>query len=283
MAVEGIGNLVQNLADHLFGQAPAAQAGTRIPGAPAATTSTATEDTFTPSDQNLSILGAAQAAGIFQLSPGAVTAVAPGTLSTQAAPNLEQVAPAQNESAPGPDANQAPPPEAAAAPSRTDANSTAAAGQGPAGPAASAEMQNKIQQLNASLPALGLTNNEIQEIDRIASLIKDFNPAAYTDLVNQFEARSQQSVQNPGSASLGSAAISGSGTAEGNAPVFQPQPVVAPATNSQSASSGSPAGADQNPSANVNVNVPPATQAQATQTAPENAGGQNGQAPQLSH
>jgi hypothetical protein len=30
MAVEGLGNLVQNLADHLFGQGPAVQAGTRI-------------------------------------------------------------------------------------------------------------------------------------------------------------------------------------------------------------------------------------------------------------
>ena len=36
---------------------------------------------------------------------------------------------------------------------------------------------------------------EIQEIDRIASQIQDFNPAAYTSLVNQFEALAQQATQ----------------------------------------------------------------------------------------
>jgi len=48
--------------------------------------------------------------------------------------------------------------------------------------------QIQIQALNAALPALGLTIAEIQLIDRIASLAHNFNPAAYANLVNQFEA-----------------------------------------------------------------------------------------------
>lgn len=36
---------------------------------------------------------------------------------------------------------------------------------------------------------------EIQEIDRIAAQIQNFNPAAYTDLINQFEALAQQATQ----------------------------------------------------------------------------------------
>ena len=56
-------------------------------------------------------------------------------------------------------------------------------------------MQEQIQALNASLPALGLSKVEIQEIDSIATQIQNFNPAAYAALVNQFEALAQQATQ----------------------------------------------------------------------------------------
>jgi len=56
-------------------------------------------------------------------------------------------------------------------------------------------VQIQLQSLNASLPALGLTNEEIQQIDRIASLVHDFNPAAYANLINQFEALAQQAAE----------------------------------------------------------------------------------------
>jgi hypothetical protein len=59
--------------------------------------------------------------------------------------------------------------------------------------ASAANLQLQIQSLNASLPALGLTNTEINQIDRIASLVKNFNPAAYANLVSQFEAMAQTS------------------------------------------------------------------------------------------
>ena len=40
--------------------------------------------------------------------------------------------------------------------------------------------QQQIQALNNALAALGLDPQQIQELDQIASIIKDFNPAAYT-------------------------------------------------------------------------------------------------------
>ncbi|HEX3376621.1 MAG TPA: hypothetical protein VHS29_07155, partial [Candidatus Acidoferrales bacterium] len=61
----------------------------------------------------------------------------------------------------------------------------------------------QIQSLNASLPALGLTNTEINQIDRIASLVQNFNPAAYANLVSQFEAL----AQNSGSSNSGNTAL----------------------------------------------------------------------------
>jgi hypothetical protein len=190
MAVEGVGNLIQNLADHLFGQGQAAQAGTRVPGAGGASR-TSVEDTFTPSTQSNFAPPTAQDAGIFQLSPGPLTTVAVGVLSAQAPPDAVQPAAPERDgagAAPNPGASAAQTAPAASDPSTNSVQDTSR-------PAASAELQNKIRQLNASLPALGLTNNEIQQIDRIASMIKDFNPAAYTDLVSQFEALAQQSAQ----------------------------------------------------------------------------------------
>ena len=191
MAVEGVGSVIQNLADRLFGQGQTAQAGTPVPGARDVGGGTAAEDTFTPSTQGNFGPATAQDAGIFQLSPRPLPTVAVGLLSAQAPPDAVQpAAPEQDNagSAPNLGASAAQNPPAA---SDTSTNSA----QNASSPAASAELQNKIRQLNASLPALGLTNNEIQQIDRIASLIKNFNPAAYTDLVNQFEALAQKAAQ----------------------------------------------------------------------------------------
>lgn len=259
MAVESIGNLVQNVADHLFGQGPAVQAGTRMVGAPGAVSPAAPEDTFTLSTPNNSAQASAQEAGIFQLSPGVLTAPSAGILITPATPNAVQNLAEQPGAAADPGANE-PQPSAAGAPNASTP-SAANAQQDAAGPAASAQVQIEIQRLNASLPALGLTNNEIQQIDRIASLIKNFNPAAYTDLVQQFEARSQTSAQqNSATAALGMAAIPGSGAptgpgANGNGGSFQAQPILAPpggqATNSDQNVPGNPNAVEANAAAQV--------------------------------
>jgi len=56
---------------------------------------------------------------------------------------------------------------------------------------ATQEAQVQLFSLNASLVALGLTHDEITVVDRVAQLIKDFNPTAFTDLINQLQAQAQ--------------------------------------------------------------------------------------------
>ena len=63
MAVEGIGNLAQNLADQLRGQTQNSPAGANTPDTGNAGNVAATEDTFTPSTQSNSAQATAQDAG----------------------------------------------------------------------------------------------------------------------------------------------------------------------------------------------------------------------------
>jgi hypothetical protein len=200
MAVEGISSLLQNLADQLAGQPLNLTAGANALGTGNAGSPVITEDTFTPSTQNNSVQATALDAGIFQVSQGALTAVTTGLLFARSASNgTQNGSPAQTASAITTDAGNAQPGET------TNSNASANPGQlfapTPAGQepppkaAPTTNVQEKIQALNASLPALGLSKVEIQEIDNLATQIQNFNPAAYTVLVNQFEALAQQSTQ----------------------------------------------------------------------------------------
>ncbi len=159
-----------------------------------------TEDTFTPSGQSNSAQATAQDAGIFQVSPGALTAATANILIEQAASNgTPNGSPAQIAS--GTTTNAGNPQPGAATNSNAPANPGQLFAPDPAGqpPAAKAvpttNVQEKVLSLNASLPALGLSKVEIQEIDNIATQIQNFNPAAYAALVNQFEALAQQATQ----------------------------------------------------------------------------------------
>jgi hypothetical protein len=199
MAVEGIGTVVQNLADQVYGQAQNAPA-TAPPAAVNVGKAPVAEDTFTPSTQNNSAQSAAQEAGIFQVTPGALTVATANLVIGQANPNTNQpVAPAQNAPAAG--TNGGAPQAAAGTNSNAQAGTSQQVASVPGTPratntaAASASVQVKLQALNAALPALGLTNQQIQQIDRIAALIQDFNPGAYLNLVNQYEAQAQAATQ----------------------------------------------------------------------------------------
>jgi hypothetical protein len=55
-------------------------------------------------------------------------------------------------------------------------------------------VQDQLQALNLALAALGLTKADIQSLDRVASVLKDFNPVAYGSLVYQLEALAQQAA-----------------------------------------------------------------------------------------
>lgn len=276
MAVEGVGSVIQNLADQLSGQGLAAQTGTRVPGARNVGSGTSVEDTFTPSTQSNAGL-AAQDAGIFQLSPGPLTAVAVGILSAQAPPNAVQPAASAQD---GTGAAQNPGVSAAqTTPAASDANTNSVPDT--SSPAASAELQNKIHQLNASLPALGLTNNEIQQIDRIASLIRNFNPAAYTDLVNQFEALAQKSAQ-PNTAGSAPPSVAGApatptpGSSANNGG-FQVQQILIQFADSQGTPNSQPGNGGQSSTANASPFNAPGLQVAQVQFTLTNSSGQTAQ------
>jgi len=200
MAVEGIGSLVQILADQLSGQPGNLPSVANAPADGNAANPAVAEDTFTPSGQSNSAQTAAQDAGIFQVSQGALTAVETNILFEQAASSgAPNASPAQT--AQGTTTNAGNPQPGAATNSNAPPNpgplfAPDPAGQPPAPKAVPAtNVQEKVLILNASLPALGLSKVEIQEIDNIATQIQNFNPAAYTALVNQFETLAQQATQ----------------------------------------------------------------------------------------
>ena len=216
MAVAGIVNLAQALPDELPGQALNLRAGAGNAGKVSVT-----EDTFTPSTQSNSARATAQDAGIFQVSQGALTAVTANVLFARANPNAAHGGvPAQAASASTTNAGNAQPaatknPNIPVIPGQLFAPTRG--GQAPAPDAVpTTSEQVKIQALNASLPALGLSKVEIQEIDRLATRIQNFNPAAYTDLVNEFEALAQQATQpNVASAAANASTVGSQNTSAG--------------------------------------------------------------------
>ena len=209
MAVTSITNLVPNFPDQFPGNTQDPQPLTSALQKGNGSNPAVAEDTFTPSKQNKFALATAQDAGIFQVSQGAQTAVPANNEPDQTALNAIQIGgPAQAASNTTVDAFNT---QSATAQSRTAADAATQTGAAPAtqtaaNPAATSAAQNQIEALNAALPSLGLTNEEIQQIDRIASLVGNFNPAAYASLVSQFESLAQQAKQqaapNPGSAAI---------------------------------------------------------------------------------
>jgi hypothetical protein len=218
MAVEGIGNLVQIVADQLLEEAPNLQAGGITQGIKNAGNAAIAEDSFTPSAQGNAAQATAQDAGIFQVSQGALTAVTASILFAQTNPNaIQGGAQAQATAATATNAGNEQPVAASNSimpviPGQVFAPTST--GQAPAVQAApTTNEQAQIQALNAGLPALGLSKVEIQEIDRLAARIQNFNPATYADLVNQFEALAQQATQpNPASAAANASTIGSQNT-----------------------------------------------------------------------
>jgi len=200
MAVEGIGNLAQALADQVRQQSLDSPPGAITPGTGNADNAAATGDTFTPSAQTNSAPATAQEAGIFQVSQGALTAVTANILFAQAALNASQSGASAQATSPA-TSNAGDTQPAAPANSNIPANlgqlfAATPAGQAPhAQPVPATNVQEQVQALNAALPTLGLSKVQIQEIDNLATQKQNFNPAAYTTLVSQFEALAQQAPQ----------------------------------------------------------------------------------------
>lgn len=164
-------------------------------------------DQFTPSAQN-----PGQDAGLFRVSNISLfSAAADFVLEQPAAPqtpvaNVNSQNAAQNEVA------------AANATSAANANTTgntnatgasAANGNAPATAAAvlptiattnanaANDVTAELQNLNSTLASLGLSQAEINVVDRIAQVVRDFNPQAFNDLINQLQTLAQaNSAQN---------------------------------------------------------------------------------------
>jgi len=259
MSVESISSIVQTLSDQTFGQTQGTPVATSASQTAPVASAVLAEDTFTPSTQDGSALPTAQDAGIFQLAPGTLTALNPNFPFAPTTQLANQNG-AAVQSAPAGTAGAGAPQSPGAAKTGVTANAEQQTANTPtahaaSGAAATTNLQLQIQTLNAALPALGLTNSEINQIDRIASLVQNFNPAAYASLVNQFEALAQPPESpNPVNSPVipGTSTPTNSGTnTNGSTSQVQglsstPAGAPNPAGNSAATSSGTPGTAANN-------------------------------------
>ena len=264
MAVEGIANIPSNLEDPLSVRTqdqPAARILSSGDGAKPGIR----EDTFTRSTQSNSDGAIAQDAGIFRLSQKAASAVTPNTFFTARIGGVNEGTVAAQGGPVAADAGVAPQAVGTVSPGAPAAYGrpgTAAPKSPATASSAAADVQVQLQALNAALPALGLTNAQIQEIDHIASLVHNFNPAAYANLVNQFEAQAQQSVQQGATNSPARAPATPAAGTIPNGAAFKIQDIVIHFTGSQgtlnnaaAAGGGQPTDGNntRNPAANLQI------------------------------
>jgi hypothetical protein len=122
------------------------------------------------------------------------------------------------------------------------------AASGARGSNATVNVQQQLQSLNASLAALGLSHADISAIDRVASIINDFNPRAFTSLVQQLEAAAQTVSQQNAAATPATNAVtansvnSGAAGPAGNAGANAGAATDAPAGNTTATNAVSNAG-----------------------------------------
>jgi hypothetical protein len=223
MELNGIFNLAQRFLDQSIRQANQAQAATATPAASADHPDS--EDRFTPAAANRADQTTAAAAGVFQgarvsvfseiadflffratgapLTPptAQLPTPAPGTPSSSQI-TASQASPPQVAEIPPPTVTGGVTPvpasntgvaqggtQVAALPTGTEALATAA--PAPPNPVSS---QSQLQALNNTLAALGLDPTQLAVVDRIALLLQDFSPLAFTSLVNQLTALAQTTV-----------------------------------------------------------------------------------------
>ena len=198
MSLISIVNLAERLLNHSSEQDQGAQTG--LPTNRVSANSQANEagDEFTPSKSNPNT---AQEAGLFSATTlSFFTAAADFLLGQISKPQTNVDAPtttAQN--------NQTPLPSQSSATTNSVVDSTIlqaptavstapliianpAVPQSSAASSVAASTQNEIQALNSDLTALGLSPADIRIIDRIASLIRDFNPTVFSTFVYQLKA-----------------------------------------------------------------------------------------------
>lgn len=231
MALTSIANIVPGLTSESVGPETDSQQAAQGTGTPnLSTLASLIEDSFTPSNQGNSPQNAAQEAGLFQVTQVALFATASGSPAAQATQPPANPAPVP---APVTAANiSATPPERAPSPAAAttaSAQAPSAAAVQPA-PVADTQSQIQIQAFNQALTALGLTNSDIQKLDRIAALVNDFSPNAFNDLIGQFQALAQQAAQL--------SAVNTSGSASASSGAYQVQALSIQFNGSQPSTAG---------------------------------------------
>ena len=141
-------------------------------------------DQFTPSQASDAD------AGLFQVSQFSLFSAAAALLLSQTNPPAANpdTPPAQTTNTAAQNAPQ---------PSALPTASSAAAATSNATTTSSTSVADQLQSLNTSLAALGLDPSELAQVDRIASLIQDYNPAAFTSLVYQLEGAARAQAPQP--------------------------------------------------------------------------------------
>jgi hypothetical protein len=242
---------IEHLADRLLNQTFGQDEQTRATAKTAKTDGkeddrARTADRFTPAAQDGSTQASAQDAGLFRVTQFTLFSAAAEFFFAQTTPpQANQAIPAQNatpitapavgggSATPRVSSNTAPV-QAAQAPAVSTAAtllaaSTATSPGAAAGTTAAANttasIDQQLQALNNALAALGLPHSDFAQIDRIASLINDFNPVAFADLLQQLVAIAQASQQQAAPANL-TPANGNAGVANANGGGFQIQELV---------------------------------------------------------
>lgn len=260
MAVASVANHGERHVNPLTEQYLERQSGTSAVAKETVANNAVAEDTFTPSNQS---------------EPTQSTAEAPGIVQLEQASTAANAAPAQAPSQTTPNADSRPDAGTPTADTVTTAQSTVTSAPTgtPAGTVNTSE-QGQEQALNTELAALGLSNYDILQIDRIATVIQNFNPSAYTDLVNQFERQVQEASQlstPPPAANSGS---------EANTPAAENSSAAAAANANGAGQQGS--GANNTLLGSANLQIEPAqftlanNQAVQSQTPQQNSSGATG-------
>jgi hypothetical protein len=212
MALIGIVNLADRLVTQSqprTGQSAADSPPAAAPGSSTSKSSAVpdasatTADEFTLSTQTPAAGATAQAAGLFS--------VATFSLFTAAAKFLLGNTGNGSPTAPVPG------PAVTTGASATTSGTPALALIAPSGVAQSASVNSELQSLNTALSALGLPPSDIAVIDRIAALLKDFSPAAYSDLLRQFETLAQSQLAPSASTPPSATAATATGSASASA------------------------------------------------------------------
>jgi hypothetical protein len=252
MSLIAIVNLAERLLDQSPGHDSPGQSGAKLAGVKDGEDATAvTQDHFTPSAATDQDHATAQAAGLFRASQVTFFSAAADFLLAQTAPQTANPpAQALPTAAPAAQAVSAVPPREPLIPLGPVAT-TAASLPGPAAPTgagsagatnalasataapgsnSTASSLSQLQALNNALASLGLNAQQLAQVDRIASLIQDFNPTAFLSLVHQLEVLAQANSDQPAAANAANSAVPGSNS---------PAPANAPATNNSNGATSS--------------------------------------------